>query len=334
MGKLRSFVIGGALGGVLFQFLGEILHTPELSRLVGMTVTGGFIGFFIGLVQDLMKQAWVVVLRGRNEGREYVLDKPESVLGRDELAEVGVFGDTAVAPKHALIRGSGGLYVVEDLGSSPAGTVVNGQRIASHGLADGDVITLGGTQIVFHEKVGAVPVRQARDVAAPTRAQAVPAADNTCAFCGQLKDPRTGACACTPVAQPVPGFTPAPESAGASWSMGTAATAPGVPAPSPAPAMGGGPRLVAVSGPLAGQVLSLRGPEVTVGRDASRDVVLGGDATVSRRHAVLRAEGAGYAVVDEGSANGVFVNGQRVPAQSLRPGDRLRIGQSEFLFEA
>jgi pSer/pThr/pTyr-binding forkhead associated (FHA) protein len=343
--------IGGAMGGCLFQLIDDILGLGGwMSRLIGMTVTGAAIGFFIGLVAHVMKQAWVRVLRGHNEGREYVLDKPVNSLGRDELCDVGVFGDPSVAPQHAAIkRAASGGYLIEDMGAASSGTLVNGQRVTSQGLADGDLIQLGGVRIEFHEKSGRAPVRQPRDVAAPAQAARAPAVpEGICAFCGQAKDPRTGACACTPVAQPAPGFgvaaqggsepqagpgfTAAAQGAGAAWNTPVAS------GPAYAPSAGGvapgaSPRLVWVSGPLSGQVTPMAGAEVTIGREVGRDVVLAGDTTASRRHAVLRPQGAGYEIADEGSANGTYVNGVRVNGQALRPGDRVRVGQSEFLFE-
>lgn len=313
-------VLGGALGGAIFQLLAYILRTPELCRMAGMTTTGAFVGFFVGLVQDLMKHAWVLVERGRNEGREYILDKPESILGRDELADVGVFGDPSVAPQHAVIKAINGGYVVEDLGSATAGTQVNGQRVTRQGLKDGDVLLLGATRVVFHAKAGAAPVR-ARDVAAPRpHIPAVPS--NICAFCGQPKDPVTGACACTPVAAAPSGFS-AP---GAMLNNGSAMPAANTSAAEP--------HLRGLSGPLSGQIIPLNQGECHVGREADRDLVINGDPTVSRRHAVVRAAGQEYVVQDEGSANGTFVNNQRVTNQALHQGDRVRFGQSEFLFES
>jgi hypothetical protein len=57
------------------------------------------------------------------------------------------------------------------------------------------------------------------------------------------------------------------------------------------------------------------------------------DASVSRRHALIRVEATGVTVQDLGSRNGVQVNGKRIdgikPLQHL---DRLAIGNQEMLF--
>src|SRR5688500_3453019 len=67
--------------------------------------------------------------------------------------------------------------------------------------------------------------------------------------------------------------------------------------------------------------------EYLFGRDARCHVVLD-SAKVSRRHARLRVDDGGVTVTDEGSANGVFVNGVRIgrTPQLLSAGDLVVIG--------
>jgi hypothetical protein len=64
----------------------------------------------------------------------------------------------------------------------------------------------------------------------------------------------------------------------------------------------------------------------TIGRSAENDVVLD-DASVSNHHARLSWSGASLRVEDLSSANGTFVDGQRVKHSRLRPGADLRVGQ-------
>jgi transcriptional regulator with GAF, ATPase, and Fis domain len=65
---------------------------------------------------------------------------------------------------------------------------------------------------------------------------------------------------------------------------------------------------------------------ITFGRSAGNDVVVD-DAQVSRTHCVLERNGDGFRVVDLGSQNGTFVNGDRVPQARLKAGDAIRIGR-------
>lgn len=97
---------------------------------------------------------------------------------------------------------------------------------------------------------------------------------------------------------------------------------------SQAPASTGRLSLRFISGKYQGGEFPLpqRG-EIFVGRSSELDMVLVEDM-VSRRHAVIRVDGANLEVEDLGSTNGSFVNGERVQKALLSEGDRLLIGTS------
>ncbi len=83
----------------------------------------------------------------------------------------------------------------------------------------------------------------------------------------------------------------------------------------------------------------LSGSRITVGRHSENPIQLD-DATVSGIHAILSLQPDPYldgqfkvTLVDFNSTNGVFVNGERVSQRQLQPGDVIRIGQHELLFD-
>ena len=70
-----------------------------------------------------------------------------------------------------------------------------------------------------------------------------------------------------------------------------------------------------------------------VGRGLDCDLRIHAD-TVSRHHCLLRRRGEEVTVLDLGSSNGTFVNGQRVRSQAVvHNGDRLRVGTFDFQVE-
>jgi pSer/pThr/pTyr-binding forkhead associated (FHA) protein len=72
---------------------------------------------------------------------------------------------------------------------------------------------------------------------------------------------------------------------------------------------------------------------VTIGRDASSDVVVA-ERQVSRKHAMVAPTARGYEIQDL-SSNGVYVNGSRVAkTQILARSDVIRVGTEEFRFHA
>jgi transcriptional regulator with GAF, ATPase, and Fis domain len=91
------------------------------------------------------------------------------------------------------------------------------------------------------------------------------------------------------------------------------------------------PRLIALSGPLEGGVIPLTAAEVAVGRESANQIHLP-DLSVSRRHCVIKPEGDGFTVTDLDSFNGTAVNGVPVKERALTHGDRLTVGNSQFLF--
>lgn len=80
-----------------------------------------------------------------------------------------------------------------------------------------------------------------------------------------------------------------------------------------------------------GEITMLEGDYVTIGRDKSSEIVLPYE-TVSPRHAVFSRGESGWAITDEGSANGTWVNNQRLTPHSehiLKRLDVVSIPQDE-----
>lgn len=69
--------------------------------------------------------------------------------------------------------------------------------------------------------------------------------------------------------------------------------------------------------------------ELTIGRTDASDLVLA-DSGLSRKNTTFFRDGDDILVVDEGSTNGTFLNGDQIggPARILRNGDELKIGSS------
>ena len=73
--------------------------------------------------------------------------------------------------------------------------------------------------------------------------------------------------------------------------------------------------------------------QVTIGRASTNDIVLS-DQYSSGLHAVIAATEKGYALIDQGSKNGTFVNGRRVAGEiGLARGDEILIGSTRFYFD-
>lgn len=91
------------------------------------------------------------------------------------------------------------------------------------------------------------------------------------------------------------------------------------------------PRLLVIKGADEGKQFELTEAVVSIGRDTASTIRLH-DTEVSRRHAELRQADGSFLLVDVGSANGTFVNNQKVQQTVLQAGDHLTIGQSVLVF--
>jgi pSer/pThr/pTyr-binding forkhead associated (FHA) protein len=146
---LLGGLAGGFVGGAFFDLIGYITLGGMAARFFGESVIGLAIGLFIGLVQELTKAAWVTVEQGRLRGRQYRVEGPRVSIGRAEENPVGLFGDPSVQPRHALIERRGADYVIKNQAVQD-GTFVNGNRIETVDLHDGDRINIGGYELRFH----------------------------------------------------------------------------------------------------------------------------------------------------------------------------------------
>ncbi|MBX9680061.1 MAG: FHA domain-containing protein [Gemmataceae bacterium] len=156
--KIRNGLIGGALGGLLggllFIPISRIVGSPMSSRAFGFVILGMFIGLFIGLVQVILKDAWLTVQEGFRPGRQLILGTKDVAMGTSEKADL-IFiamGAKGVEPLHLRIRKEkDGSFTLED-NQSRTGTMLNGERITQPTtLTNGDVIQFGVNKVQFRE---------------------------------------------------------------------------------------------------------------------------------------------------------------------------------------
>lgn len=149
-------IIGGFIGGFLFNYIAEAFRISEtdtgtVARGVGIIIMGALVGLGIGLLEQFAKTAWLKVIRGEFEGKEYLVFQGTTSIGNSGKNTISLFKDKLVAPKHCEIIQEGNKYVLIDKGS-PSGTIVNGMRVTRYVLRQGDAISLGNSVLVFNTK--------------------------------------------------------------------------------------------------------------------------------------------------------------------------------------
>jgi transcriptional regulator with GAF, ATPase, and Fis domain len=91
------------------------------------------------------------------------------------------------------------------------------------------------------------------------------------------------------------------------------------------------PRLAAISGKLKGAIFAINEEPLVIGRETAANLCIA-DASVSRRHSKIEKSEEGFVITDLESLNGTFVNDVPIKTRLLEHGDRVRIGDSQFLF--
>src|SRR6478672_7194466 len=246
-------------------------------------------------------------------------------IGRDPKSDI-VMTDSRVSWRHGEMRAEADGWVIEDLGSTN-GTFLGAQRLDRIDIREECVVRLGNPDD------GAV-LRCVPQVTAPA---APPAA------APPLDHPGTALSMPAAPAPAAPEAKPEPEPSGDSESWWQPAQEPEAPPRDYAPRHGSGapPQPVQPAAAVQAEMLPsvdrrptsrmpLPAKAMRIGRIPD-DLVVLSDLNVSRHHAELRKSPTGsYEIIDLGSHNGTFVNGQRVTKQVLTEQDLVSIGSSTF----
>jgi hypothetical protein len=122
---------------------------------VAFVILGVSIGALVGLTHVVLMEAWLTVVDGFRPGRQLILTKPVTFLGRGDhlpLPFLGYAGRDLESEHARITRQPEGQYVVEDNGSR-IGTQLNGRRVSSPAaLSDGDLIKLGSNIVRFEHR--------------------------------------------------------------------------------------------------------------------------------------------------------------------------------------
>lgn len=90
--------------------------------------------------------------------------------------------------------------------------------------------------------------------------------------------------------------------------------------------------LVTASDVMGPEAILLPPGRATMGRSDECTIVLP-DAAASRVHCSIVKSASGHQLLDENSANGIYVNGERVQTHWLKDGDEVRVGDTFFQFQ-
>jgi hypothetical protein len=114
----------------------DAVAKPGLTRLNG------------ACVESALKDRWLYVSGGPLAGKQFILYKPQTRIGRDQSSDIYLFKDLAVQPQHAVIELRAGRAVLV----AAAPTLVSGQPVTQRTLQNGDLIQIGRYSFSYQEK--------------------------------------------------------------------------------------------------------------------------------------------------------------------------------------
>ncbi|MHC5018514.1 MAG: FHA domain-containing protein [Planctomycetota bacterium] len=270
----------------------------------------------------------LVLKQGPGAGREFPID-PEAgkvTIGRDPSSVIALEDPRVSANHGTLERGEGG-WVFSDVGSS-GGSRVNGIKVKSIPVSDGDELELGDSVLVLRVKTAAAA--EEPEDGEPAKVEAIGKIDE-----GAIREadaPAIGESADAAKAPPIGG-----DDAGAKAPVIDAAADDSAATPLPGGDLAGamqsapkGLRLEITKGPDAGKEFALRDGVLKVGRAPDNDIVIG-EQSVSGKHGEIRVDGSTVTFTDTNSSAGSKVNGIKIDSLALEPGDELSLGTEVVL---
>jgi ABC transport system ATP-binding/permease protein len=271
----------------------------------------------------------------RTQGSDRSLQAgPSYRIGRDPESDI-VVDDSRVSWQHAVLRfdqSDQNAWVLQDVGSTN-GTFLGARRVSQLTISNSCELRLG------HPDDGPAVTCSLAAPAGPAPSPDGPPASSPLAASAPAVPPAGIPPAARPAGPPQrDGAAQGHQDAGAGPGYRDGGAAPqGYHGAGAVPGYGDagipGSTGLSYAGSLSNRqpsaIMRLPAKVLRIGRAADNEVVVS-DLGVSRYHAELRRGRAGYEIVDLGSHNGTFLNGQRISAAPVTELDIIGIGPATF----
>lgn len=141
-------IIGAGLGGMIFDPISIGTKAGAPSRAIGFALLGLATGVAMGIVESALKDRWLYVASGPLAGKQFILYKPLTVVGSNQQADIYLFKDTSILPRHSSIELRGAQTFLHAEGP----VYVSGQPAKNRALQSGDLIQIGRYAFHFRER--------------------------------------------------------------------------------------------------------------------------------------------------------------------------------------
>jgi hypothetical protein len=145
---LLGGMLGAGIGGALFDPIAMAVGSGSLSRGVGFGLFGLATGVAIGLVESALKDRWLYVSSGPLAGKQFILYKPLTTMGRSQGCDIYLFKDLAIQELHATFEMRGPRVWVVAHGP----VYVSGQPVKQKLLENRDLLQIGRYGFLYQER--------------------------------------------------------------------------------------------------------------------------------------------------------------------------------------
>jgi Ca-activated chloride channel family protein len=137
---LLAGFIGGLIGGALFRISFGLVN-EIIGRFVGIASLGFSIGLVISYMEEVLREAWLTVVWGKNETTSVSLGSQPVILGSSTKANIYLPAEKNYPPVTAIIEVKNSRVIIENK--------INNQRTE---LKNGSIITMGSIEVIVNTK--------------------------------------------------------------------------------------------------------------------------------------------------------------------------------------
>ncbi|MDZ7639612.1 MAG: hypothetical protein U5J83_15375 [Bryobacterales bacterium] len=145
---LLGGMLGAGIGGALFDPIAMAVDSGGLSRGIGFGLFGLATGVAIGLVESALKDRWLYVSAGPLAGKQFILYKPLTTMGRSQGCDIYLFKDLSIQEMHATFEMRGPRIWVVAHGPVYA----SGQPVKQKLLEHRELLQIGRYSFLYQER--------------------------------------------------------------------------------------------------------------------------------------------------------------------------------------
>lgn len=144
-------LVGAVLSSIVYNIICVITYSPTVRTAFSTLVFSLLIALFIGIGEQLAKNASLKVINNKSYRKEYMIFSRKTRIGYRLNNTILIGKDKGVAPRHLFIVNDKNQFILLDY-KTLQGTFVNGEKVSNCILKKGDKISLGNTNLEFYTK--------------------------------------------------------------------------------------------------------------------------------------------------------------------------------------